>query len=97
MRITDRFVTTLNANYRVQQENGDEDIWLWRSVTQYSFPWNGIVKFTAEETSEGRHNLTLLFSWEKVKKNMDLYVLFNDYETDGEDVQAAFVKLVYRF
>ena len=97
MRITDRLVTTLNGNYRVQEENGDEDIWLWRSVTQYSFPWNGIVKFTAEETSEGRHNLTLLFSWEKLKENMDLYFLLNDYETDDEDVQAAFVKLVYRF
>jgi len=97
MRITDRLITTLNGNYRVQQENGDEDTWLWRSVTQYSFSWNGIVKFTAEQTSEDRHNLTLLFSWEKVKKNIDLYILLNDYETDTEDVQAAFVKLVYRF
>jgi len=97
MRITDRMVTTLNTNYREQEENGDEDIWLWRSVTQYSFSWNGIVKFTAEQTSEGRHNLTLLFSWEKIKKNVDLYVLFNDYETDTDDVQAAFVKMVYRF
>lgn len=96
MRITDRMVTTLNGNYRVQQENGDEDIWLWRSVTQYSFPWDGIVKFTAEQTSEGRHNLTMLFSW-PVKKNTDFYVLLNDYETDTEVVQAAFVKLVYRF
>ncbi|MHC4323680.1 MAG: carbohydrate binding family 9 domain-containing protein [Planctomycetota bacterium] len=97
MRITNRLVTTFDGNYRVQKENGDEDIWLWRSVTQYSFPWNGIVKFTAEQTSEGRHNLTLLFSWEKIKKNMDLYFLLNDYETDSEDVQGAFVKLVYRF
>jgi hypothetical protein len=97
MRITDRLVTTLNGNYRVQDENGDEDIWLWRSVTQYSFPWNGIVKFTAEQTSEDRHNLTLLFSWERIRENIDLYVLLNDYETDDEDVQGAFVKLVYRF
>ena len=96
MRVTDRLVTTLNGNYRIQEENGEEDIWLWRSVTQYSFTWNGIVKFTAEQTSEDRHNLTLLFSW-PVKKNMDLYVLLNDYETDTEDVQAAFVKMVYRF
>ena len=96
MRVTDRMVTTLNANYRVQEENGDEDIWLWRLVTQYSFSWNGIVKFTAEQTSEDRHNLTLLFSW-PVKKNIDLYVLLNDYATDTEDVQAAFVKMVYRF
>jgi hypothetical protein len=97
MRVTNRLVTTFNGNYRVQEENGDEDIWLWRSVTQYSFPWDGIVKFTAEETSEGRHNLTLLFSWEKLRENMDLYILFNDYETGDEDVQGAFVKLVYRF
>jgi hypothetical protein len=96
MRITDRLVTTINGNYRVQEENGDENIWLWRSVTQYGFVWDGIVKFTAEQTSEDRHNLTLLFSW-PVKKNTDLYVLLNDYETDTEDVQAAFVKMVYRF
>jgi hypothetical protein len=97
MRVTNRLVTTLNGNYRIQEENGDEDIWLWRSVTQYSFPWNGIVKFTAEQTSEDRHNLTLLFSWEKVRENVDLYLLINDYETDTENVQAAFIKLVYRF
>jgi len=96
MRVTDRMVTTLNGNYRVQDENGDEDIWLWRSVTQYGFVWDGIVKFTAEQTSEDRHNLTLLFSW-PVKKNVDFYVLLNDYETDTEEVQVAFVKLVYRF
>ncbi|MHC4206188.1 MAG: carbohydrate binding family 9 domain-containing protein [Planctomycetota bacterium] len=30
MRITDRLVTTFNGNYREQDENGDEDIWLWR-------------------------------------------------------------------
>ena len=30
-------------------------------------------------------------------KNINLYVLLNDYETDTEDVQAAFVKMVYHF
>jgi len=43
MKITERLVTTFNGNYRVKEENGNEDIWLWRSVTQYTFPWNGRI------------------------------------------------------
>ena len=96
MRITERLVSTFEGNYRVQEENGNEDIWLWRSVTQYTFPWNGRIKFTAEQTSEDRHNLTMLFSW-PMKDNTDLYFLLNDYEVDGEKVRAAFCKIVYRF
>lgn len=43
MKITERLVTTFNGNYRVKEENGNEDIWLWCSVTQYTFPWNGRI------------------------------------------------------
>jgi hypothetical protein len=96
MRLTERLVHVFNGNYRVQEEDGDENIWLWRSVTEYTFRWNGRVKFTAEQTSEDRHNLTMLFSW-PMNKAMDLYILLNDYRIDGEDVRAAFVKIVYRF
>ncbi len=96
VKITPRLVTIFNGNYRVIEENGNDDIWLWRSVTEYNFTWNGRVKFTAEQTSEDRHNLTLLFSW-PMKKDIDLYVLLNDYETNGEKVRGAFVKMVYRF
>jgi hypothetical protein len=95
-KITERMVSTFEGNYRVQEENGNEDIWLWRSVTQYTFPWNGRIKFTAEQTSEDRHNLTMLFSW-PMKLDTDLYFLVNDYEVDGEEVRAAFFKIVYRF
>jgi len=98
MRITERLLSTVNGNYRTiyPQAGGEEAIWLWRWVTQYTFTWNGRIKFTAEETSEGRHNLTALFSW-PMKDNIDLYVLFNDYETDGQEVCGAFFKVVYRF
>ena len=96
MRITERLVSTFEGNYRVQEENGNEDIWLWRSVTEYHFLWNARIKFTAEQTSEDRHNLTMLFSW-PMKDNTDLYVLLNDYEVDGEKTRAAFCKIVYRF
>jgi len=97
-RITERLLTTLNANYRIKERatGGRKHIWLWRWVTQYSFAWNGRVKFTAEQTSEDRHNLTMLFSW-PVRENTDLYVLLNDYGTGSEDVRAAFVKVAYRF
>ncbi len=98
MRITDRLISTLNANFRINEPEvgDDEDIWIWRWVTQYSFVWNGRIKFTAEQTSEDRHNLTMLFSW-PIRNDIDLYVLFNDYTTDVENIQAAFCKLVYRF
>jgi hypothetical protein len=95
-KITERMVSTFEGNYRVQEENGNSDIWLWRSVTQYTFPWKGRIKFTAEETSEDRHNITMLFSW-PMKDDTDLYFLLNDYEVDGEEVRAAFLKIVYRF
>jgi len=97
-RITDRLLTTINGNYRIKQRitGGDKHIWLWRWVTQYTFPWNGRIKFTGEQTSEDRHNLTMLFSW-PVKKNTDVYILLNDYHTGTENVRAAFVKVVYRF
>jgi len=54
------------------------------------------VQSPDEHESEDRDNLTLLFSW-PMKKNIDMYVLLNDYETGDEEVRAAFVKLVYRF
>ncbi|MFQ6036836.1 MAG: DUF5916 domain-containing protein, partial [Sedimentisphaerales bacterium] len=99
MRITDRLVTTFNGNYRTiepKKAGADDRIWLWRWVTQYYFLWDGRIKFTTEQTSQDRHNLTVLFSW-PMRDNVDLYLLFNDYETNGEDVCATFFKVVYRF
>lgn len=32
-----------------------------------------------------------------MRKDMDLYLLFNDYITDVDSIRAAFAKLVYRF
>ncbi len=96
-RITERLVTALSGDYRRWTDrDDDETAWLWRSVTQYNFTWNARAKFTAEQTSEGRHNLTMLFSW-PVRKEIDIYVLWNDYETDEDDVNSVFLKAVYRF
>jgi len=44
----------------------------------------------------GRHNLTALYSW-PVRRDIDVYRLWNDYETDEEDVPSVFLKLVCRF
>ena len=98
MKITERLVTTFRGNYRIKRpvEGGDEEVWLWRWVTLYNFVWDGRIKLTAEQTSEDRHNLTALFSW-PMRDNIDLYLLFNDYELDGQDICAAFCKAVYRF
>jgi len=92
-----RYVSyTISELVRFVRVEYNEDIWLWRSVTQYTFPWNGRINFTAEQTSEDGHNLTMLFSW-TMKDNTDLYFLLNDYEVDGEKIRAAFFKIVYRF
>ena len=54
------------------------------------------MKVSGVQISEDRHNMTLPFSW-RLNKNVDIYVLLNDYEIYGEKVRAAFVKMVYRF
>ncbi len=79
-----------------QSEDGEEEEWLWRWVTEYSFSEKGRLKFTAEDTSERRNNFTVLFTW-PIREYIDLYVLFNDYRTDGIDERGAFAKMVYRF
>ncbi len=100
VKLSDRFTTEFELDYRVQkpEEGGDETIWLWRWVTEYVWPWEGRIKFTAEDTAEGRYNLTLLFSW-PVRDNIDYYFVFNDYRTeeDGIAERGVFTKIVYRF
>ncbi len=63
-------------------------------MTQYNFTWNARLKFTAEQTSEGRHNLTMLFS-RPVRNRIDMCLLGNDDETDDE-ISSAFLKVAYR-
>ena len=99
MKLTDRLTTKINANLReTHPEGGDEKIWLMRWVTEYNFLSEGRIKFTAEETSEDRHNFTLLFYW-PFKKNIDFYMVFNDFKTGANEPtqRGIFSKLVYRF
>jgi len=46
--------------------------------------------------SLGRHDLTALYSG-PVRRDIDVYLLWNNYETDEEDVSTVLLKLVYRF
>lgn len=97
-RITDRLVTEFRGNLRLvdpADPTDDDQIWLMRSITTYNFTWGARLKFTAEKTSSGRHNITSLFSW-PYRKNIDLYVLFNDYETRAENISEIFFKAVYK-
>ena len=99
MKLTDRLTTKIDANLReTHPEGGDEKIWLMRWVTEYNFLSEGRIKFTAEETSEDRHNFTLLFYW-PFKKNIDFYMVFNDFKTGANEPtqRGIFSKLVYRF
>lgn len=99
LKLTDRLTTTLKGNYRTTHpDGGDEKIWLWRWVTEYNFLSEGRIKFTVEQTSEDRHNLTLLFFW-PFKKNIDFYIVFNDFKTGADEPtqRGVFSKLVYRF
>ncbi len=98
IKLSDRMTTEFEIDYRIQQPRGesDESVWLWRWVTEYIWPSNGRIKFTAEDTAEGRYNITLLFVW-PVRYNIDYYFVFNDYRSDGIAQRGIFNKLVYRF
>lgn len=104
-KLGDRFTATVSGDYRLEypesrDENGvfqeDRAVWLWRWVSEYTFPWNARVKFTYEETSEERHNLTLLFAW-LPRKDIDFYIVATDIESGGIADQGIFAKTVYRF
>ena len=88
------------ANYRQWQLPADSDDadteWLWRWVTEYVFTWDGRIKFIAEQTSEDRHNYTMLFSW-PIARNMDFFFELSDINTSEETGRGAFSKFVYRF
>jgi hypothetical protein len=97
-RLTDRLVTEFEGNFRTwdHMDPAEEDEeWLVRSITTYHFTWGSRLKFTAEKTSQGRHNITNLFSW-PVNDAIDFYVLYNDYQQDEEKVSEVFVKGVYK-
>jgi hypothetical protein len=99
LQISDRLTTSLKGNYRLTHpEGGDQNVWLWRWITEYTFLSDGRIKFTAEETSEKRYNLTLLFYW-PFGENVDFYLVLNDFRTDPDESarRGLFTKLVYRF
>ncbi len=78
------------------EDEDDEDVWLVRFVNEYTFQWDGRVRFILEETSEERHNRTILFAYEDIAK-WDLYFLLSDIQSRGETTRGAFVKFVRRF
>lgn len=93
----ERLTTKLTGNYRMEQAEPEKNsVWLWRVVSEYTFLWDGRVKFTFEETSQESHNMTLLFSWYP-KGSIDVYFLVTDFEGDGEQDQSLFTKVVCRF
>lgn len=98
LELSDRMTTKFELDYRIEhpRDDGDESIWLWRSVTEYTWPSSGRIKFTAEDTAIGRYNLTLLFIW-PIRDNIDYYFVLNDYKTDGPAQRGVFNKIVYRF
>lgn len=92
-----RFTTTLSGTYRFEYpEDGTRDVWLWRSVNEYTFTWNGRLKLTLEKSSEERYNMTWLFSW-LPRKNFDLYAVFTESRVGENEERGMFAKVVYRF
>ncbi len=95
--IGDRFTGSVELDYRIEaQETGDEDIWLLRLESEYTWAWEGRVKLTLEESSEERHNHTLLFAYEDVG-DWDFYLVLNDAQTGDQKIRGIFTKFVYRF
>jgi len=105
LKIGQRLTMTLTGNHRWEYPEGtDEDgyqledraVWLWRCVSEYTFEWDARVKFTVEQTSEDRHNVTLLFAWHP-RKDTDVYLVLNDWQTEDDEERGIFAKLVRRF
>ncbi|MEK7794215.1 MAG: hypothetical protein AAB353_06785, partial [Candidatus Hydrogenedentota bacterium] len=95
--IGDRFTGSVDADYRIEQRpTGDEDVWLFRIESEYTWAWDGRIKLTLEESSEDRYNHTLLFAYEDVK-DWDFYFVLNDAQSGDQKVRGIFTKFVYRF
>ena len=96
-KLGQRLTTTLTGNYRLEHpDEGDRSVWLWRLVSEYTFPSQGRLKFTIERTSQDRHNLTLLYALERYK-NTDVYIVLTDLRDSSTVEQGVFGKIVYRF
>ncbi len=104
-RLGERFTTVLSYDHRVEERVTDdtlffqkyhESIWLARSVSEYTFPWEGRVRLTLEQSSEDRFNRTLLFAYEDVK-TWDYFLVLTHSKVRGRESVGAFSKFVYRF
>ncbi|MBI4556472.1 MAG: carbohydrate binding family 9 domain-containing protein [Candidatus Hydrogenedentes bacterium] len=99
LKLSERLTASFSGAFRREEQPAElADIWLWRLVTEYTFPWDGRVKLTAEESSENRHNVTLLFSW-PVREDLDFHLVLTHVQAEGEteEERGAFTKVVYRF
>ncbi len=96
-KVMERWTSDLEADFRREYERrGDQDVWLWRWVNEYNFDWDARLKCTLEQTSEDRHNVTVLFTWEP-RDNLEFYAVLNDWSSNGQEERALFSKVVYHF
>jgi hypothetical protein len=99
---TERWTNDLSGLLREEQrDSGDEDVWLWRWESEYNAPWDGRIKMTLEQGSDGDYARTLLFAYEDVK-DWDFFLVFNDFkfeiDTDEQIIERGFlVKFVRRW
>lgn len=97
IQIAKQLTTQFGGSYRNEaiQHPSPAEVWLFRSVTQYNFGWGARFKFTYEDTSEDRHNITALYTW-PIDRSFDFYFLYNDYRTTIEEVNEVFAKIVWK-
>lgn len=96
--IGERFTGEFTGSIRREDPHMEDpdSIWLVRMVTEYTFRWEGRVKFTLEQSSEDRYNRTLLFAYEDIG-NWDFFFVLNDIQSGDIVTRGFFTKFVYRF
>lgn len=101
-QITERWTNDLSGLLREEQrDTGDEDVWLWRLESEYTFLWDGRIKVTIEDASDGDYARTILFAYEDVK-NWDFFLVANDFKFEIDEAteiieRGFFAKFVYRW
>lgn len=97
-----KLTAELEGEFRREYRDGDQskyedNVWLARTVANYSFTDDAWLKGAVQFSDRRTHNMNLIFGWE-LYDCVDWYLVYNDVQTDDESpMRAMFTKVVYTF
>ena len=99
-KLGDRFTHEFTATFRRENPVAapDDDVWLWRHVSEYTFENDLRVKLTLQQGSDHSAQQTLLFAYEDVR-NWDYFLVLESFRTANKEevFYGAFTKFAYRW